>query len=159
MKLNVQVVVKDFDDKAMQRALETDKKGKILKSEPWTLGAVMIDCLMQNLDSDKDLSGEEKLHNGLLARKIHKAGKKNKDGLLNVKPEDLKIVKERIAKCFNPAVIVATYEMLDGDVDTLKPEQRKKKKKRGKVTADAVEPSTEDSDDAEPDTEEAKIES
>lgn len=136
MKLNVKIVPEDFDGKPLQRILETDDKGKVLKKEPWTLGSMMISSLMATFDDDKDQTGEEKLHNGQLARKIHKVGDKKHDGLVNIKPEDLKIIKERLTKSFGPGAIVASFEMLDGKVDTLTEEQRSKKKRKQKHKPD-----------------------
>ena len=79
-------------------------------SKPLTLGSVAVQALQLQLQEDAKLTGEQKFEMDALARKIYK----NASCTLTV--EEIVKLKTRIGAAYGPAVVGATWRVLDPNV-------------------------------------------
>lgn len=77
--------------------------------QPVTLRSVCINALMTTLEADGNLTGEDKLAAYTLAKQIQDEDQPD------LRVEDLTKLKERIGKCYSPAVVGPVYAVLDGN--------------------------------------------
>jgi len=97
MKIDFTKQLKDLDGKTI-----VEKDGAI------TLKSICINSLMANYQDEKNLSGEEKFKRYELAMKISENGKD-----VDLKAEDISLIKQLVGKAFTPLVVGQTYKMLE----------------------------------------------
>ena len=85
--------------------------GEPLKDEdmkPVILRTSAINAMMVQMDSDSNMTGEQKLTNWVLAQRLQKEDKPD------LTPEEISSIKERIGKAFGPAVVGPAFTILNG---------------------------------------------
>jgi len=101
MKLDVTQALCNFDGEPL--------RNETADGEPITLKQICINSLMANLDSDANMTGEEKMRAYSLGQRLH-------DGtVVDLVPEDLALLKERVGKCYGPVIVGPAFTMLNGD--------------------------------------------
>lgn len=106
MKINFNTVMTDPEGKAITDTIAAQTNGGIAKD--LTLGSAAIYALNSSFQDEKDLDGNEKFNRGRLAYDIYKTPE------LDVKPEDIVIVKKVIGKLYTPLVVYQAFNILDG---------------------------------------------
>ena len=78
------------------------------ENKPVLLKTVLVNALMASLEDDKNQTGEDKLKNWTLSKDIH-------DGTeLDLTPEQLSKLKERVGKVYTTAVVGPVFNILNG---------------------------------------------
>lgn len=81
---------------------------------PMTLGNLAINALVATLQGPdgqpEHLDGIGKVRNALLAETIFKASEP-----LDLKAEDIALLKERIGRAYSPLAVMRAWALLDGD--------------------------------------------
>lgn len=95
-----------------QGLMDIDNKPILNGKEPITLGFIATQSLWATLESDKQITPEQKFNLDVLARKIYK----NKAAILTV--EDIAVLKKRIGEMpsFGPGIVGITWRLLDPNV-------------------------------------------
>lgn len=75
---------------------------------PLTLKGASIEALMTLVESDRKASGEVKFKRYELAVKVKGGGE------VEVTPEEIVMLKERIGEVYGPAVVGPAYKLLNG---------------------------------------------
>ena len=99
MQVSTTAVILDMDDKPI-------KSG----SKELTTGEVMVVALVQTDQNEKDMSVKDKLDYFTLACKIRDAEKKGES--VDLEFDDVKVIRERIAKFWGTLVIGRTFKYL-----------------------------------------------
>lgn len=86
---------------------EIDESG-VVKKKDLTLGAVAMSALLARLDGDDKLSGEKKAQRHSLAHQIVNASEP-----LELKVEDVALIKDLIGKGFGPNVVGPAWAALE----------------------------------------------
>lgn len=97
MLLNVSQSLTDFDGEVLE------DNGK-----PFLLRTACVNALMTTLEEDKNQPGEDKLTAYVLAKRLHEEDE------LDLTPEELTKLKDRVGKCFGPAVVGPVFQLLNG---------------------------------------------
>ena len=97
MKVNLNHVFKSLD-------------GKPIKNEnvDFTMRAACINCLTVNIKSEGRITGDEKIARAILAEEIHSAGLE-----IDLKKEEIKVLKGLIAILGSPLVVKQAWDVLD----------------------------------------------
>ena len=98
MEVNVSHAFKNLDGKPIK-----DDEGT-----EFTLKMACTNALLANHPNEKDITGTEKARRYNLAMDIHKAKDK-----IDLRSEDVTLLKELIAKMGSPLVVGQAYEILD----------------------------------------------
>ena len=96
MKLNVTQALRGIDGNELK-----DSEELVL------LRAVCVNALMAQLEEDQSQTGEQKVKAHSLATRLF-----NEDEP-ELQAEDVSLLKDRIGKCFGPAVVGPAFAMLD----------------------------------------------
>jgi hypothetical protein len=75
--------------------------------EHLTLGAASIRALVVNYDDERNLSPQDKFKRGELAHRIHNAT------TLELKSDEITLIKNLIGKAYGPLVIFRAWPLLD----------------------------------------------
>jgi len=96
----------DKDDKG---SIKRDTQGFPLLKEgkPFTLRKACINAL-DNVERDEKIDGEEKYKRGKLIASIMES-----DGTLDLKAEDITLIKKQIGKTANPSIVYQAFQILD----------------------------------------------
>lgn len=88
-----------------------DHKGKPIKDgeEEMTLESIAYSALVQLNQAEAGLGRDDRLKRGRLAQRIVTA-----QGKIDLKVEEVTLIKECIAKVYGPWVVVVTEDMLEG---------------------------------------------
>lgn len=73
-----------------------------------TLRRLSVNAL---LTGEENLSGEQKLERGELAKKIFMAPK---DSELDLESKEIQLIKKQIGKCYNSLVVMQAWPLLEG---------------------------------------------
>lgn len=87
-----------------------DLNGKVLNNdlgEPFKLRGILINALLAAFQDEQNLSGEDKLYRWKLANKI------NDSVELEVKAEDIVLLKKLVAKAYAPIISGQVWEILE----------------------------------------------
>ena len=98
MKLRLEEVIKDMDEKPVQGP---DKKDMTLKD-------VCIASLMSSMETDKNMTGDKKVSLFSLAMSL----KTNPDYDTTV--EEVALIKDRIGKMYTQLVVGRAFELIEG---------------------------------------------
>ena len=98
--INVTQKIKDFDDEVITLGTEKDER-------PLTLRLVCTQALTMLRQQDQGLSGEERFKRGLLAEQIYTNDE------IELKAEDISLLKKLIGEMFNSIIVLRTWRMLD----------------------------------------------
>lgn len=99
MKVNFGTKLKTLEGKPI-------KKGNA-NSDDATLGSVSINALLSLTDEDRKLDALKKFEMGKLAKRIYD-GKE-----IDLKAEEITLIKKRIGMMYPPLVVFRAYELLD----------------------------------------------
>ena len=77
------------------------------KERPLTLRLVCTKSLTAILRQDETAKGEEKLKRGILAERIYSNDE------VDLKAEEISLVKELIGRLYGPLIVMRTWRMLD----------------------------------------------
>lgn len=97
MEINVNQPIIDFDGKEL-----------IEEGKPVTVGLVIFRSLLGAYQDEQNLSGEEKFTRGELAMRVKAA-----EDVMNLKAEDVVLVKKLVAKMFTTFVVWQMWKILD----------------------------------------------
>ena len=89
-----------------------DYRGKALHVEgdtPLTLKKCTCEALMAVYQSDKDVSGEDKLRRYLVACKVYQS-----EGILDLDVPEIKLIKDLIGKAYGALVVGPAWNALEG---------------------------------------------
>ncbi len=100
----------DFEQTMKTLNGEEIKESEKKDSVPLTLKSVCINALLSEIDREKT-SGEDKVERYELAKKIHEGG------TIELKTEQVVLIKERIGKFYLPLLVGGAFEMLEGQKD------------------------------------------
>lgn len=106
MKLNFNTVLVDHEGKAITDSIAAQSNGGVTKD--LTLGNAAIYALNSTFQDEQSLDSNEKFNRGRLAYDIYKTPE------LDLKAEDIAIVKKVIGKLFSPLVVFQAFNILDG---------------------------------------------
>lgn len=87
-----------------------DLKGQSINDEvgnPATLGTLAVGALMAQFSSEGELPAAEKVSRFVLAAAIANGG------VIDLKVEDITLIKKLIGKAFGPLAVGRAYEILD----------------------------------------------
>lgn len=90
----------------------TDRKGKPIKNEDGedtTLELIAYSALINMTQQEAGLSREERLKRGRLAQRICSS----EDGFIELKSEEITLIKSCIGASYGPWVVVLTDDMLE----------------------------------------------
>ena len=104
MTLDVTQVLTGLDGEAL---MENDK--------PITLRPICINALMATMETDRGMSGEDKVKLWALAGKIQKEDR------LALVAEDVALLKKRIGASYGPAIVGPAFLLLNGTPATPPP--------------------------------------
>ena len=76
--------------------------------KPIQLRTVCVNALLATLEEDRSQTGEGKLAAWTLAKRLQDEDEPD------LKAEELALLKERVGKCFSPAVVGPAFQVLDG---------------------------------------------
>lgn len=96
MEINLNQVLKNLDDEEVK-----------VNDEILTLRRTCVNALLTQTEDDKRLTGEDKFKLAELARAIHGSE------TIDLKSEDIVLLKKRIGKIYLPLMILQAYEMLE----------------------------------------------
>jgi hypothetical protein len=99
MEINVEQVINDLDG---NKILEED--GKV-----FTAKTAIIRSLLAPFEDEKNLDGKEKFERGELASVLYRA----EGGKVNLKAEDVALIKKLVAKLYGTYVVWQVWKMLD----------------------------------------------
>lgn len=116
MEIDFNTVLKDLDDKDIKRNIysgDYDAYGNPVKTgdEILTLGMVCRDSLVNLTGDELKLPGDKKDDRYHLAGKIRKSEKEEKP--INLKSEDITLLKELIGVKYMPLIIGDAWKILD----------------------------------------------
>lgn len=88
---------------------ELDGKPIVIAKDmpPLTLSDVCVNALETPLDTDKQMSGQEKFKLDQIARKIYNG--KN----IDLTVEEISTIKERVGKAYGPMIVGQVWKLLD----------------------------------------------
>ena len=98
MEIDTNQVFNSFENQPLK-----DNNDKIL-----TLRDVIISSLIGVYPDEQSLSGEDKFERGELASKIY-----NNNNIINLKAEEIVLIKKLIAKMYGTFIVWSTYKILD----------------------------------------------
>jgi len=102
-------VLKDLDGKPI-RGKKIVEDGKVVGDEDATLRFICSDVLLAELQDEKS-SGEDKIRRYELAKAIYNCDE------MDLKVEDIALIKRRVGKIHFPLIVGITSEMLEGKTD------------------------------------------
>lgn len=102
MKIDVNYQFKTLDGKGIKGPSEDKKKQGL----PFTLRKVCVAVLLN--PTEDNLKADDKIERYYLAQKIHKS-----DGLVDLRSEEITLLKELIAVPYPPLTVAQAYEILD----------------------------------------------
>ena len=105
MKINVAQTIKWYDGKDVENADKT----------PMTVRDVLKTTCTGQLESDKDMKRDGKLQLDVLSHRFYSC----KDEV-DLTPEEIVMLKERIEKLWSPRIMGAMFEILDGNTEETK---------------------------------------
>jgi hypothetical protein len=128
MQVNMKAVITDYDDKPImknksQLTEQEAAEGKKPDQEEMMLGHMCLAALNVQLEKEKNLSAERKVHRAVLSMDIHKAIKSNASGIMNLAAEDLVEIKDLMNNIYQPLPLMRAYNLFDP-----KPEDAKENK-------------------------------
>jgi hypothetical protein len=92
-----------------QKLIDLDgQEMKDAKNVPATLGSILVEVLLVQLEDEKNLSGEEKLKRWELAFRIKKATSE-----CEMSVGDIALAKKLVGKAYSPAVVGPVWNMLE----------------------------------------------
>ena len=98
MKIDFSRILTNFDGKPIL----TPEKG-----EPVDLKTASMTALLGQYQDERNLSGEEKFKRYELAKKIHQSGE------IELKSEEIALIKSLVAKAYAPLAVGKLWEMLE----------------------------------------------
>ena len=110
MKIRIDKILKDFDDKPIIKSPEVkDSEGKVIEKE--VLFSVKEACMtaLVNWQPSEKVAGDEKFRRFELAVKV-KAAKTE----IDVSVEEIALVKQLIGDLFSPIVVGQAWNALEG---------------------------------------------
>ncbi len=102
MKIKMETVLVGFDGDPV---LKTDKKD----SDEVTLRFVVCHALQTGHEADVHLDGEEKMRRFLLAQKCYK------ESVVDMKAEDVTLIKKLLARTYSPALLGPAFVAIGDD--------------------------------------------
>lgn len=110
MKVIVSATLLGFDG-------EVVKHGRMVNGEtveePLTLAGACTFALMSQFPDEQTLTGDEKLNRHLLAARIHEAANGDGDGAVDLKAEDVALLKRLVAKAWSTRACGPALLLLD----------------------------------------------
>lgn len=119
MKIKPYIEIEDMDGQPMPDSVKEDAKN-------FTLKTACVNALYAQFEDEKGLSGEEKIKRYNLAEKIYAAKDKEE---VDLKAEEITLLKNLIGKAYGALIVGRTYELLDPVEEKDEPEVRKEGKK------------------------------
>lgn len=107
--VNVDEIIKTLINEPTQQVI--DQLNKMKKGDILTLKLISVNALLLTTESDKNLSGKDKLLRGELARRIYN----NTDNPIDVSAEEIVLIKDRINKMYSVEVVYVAYALLEKD--------------------------------------------
>ena len=116
MKINFNTILKNLDDENLKQSIygdEVNQQGERIKKgeEDLTLGLLSRSALLDLSQEELKLTGVEKQDRFFLAEKIKKAEKEGNE--IDLKSEDVTLLKKIIGEKYMPIVIGRAWEILD----------------------------------------------
>lgn len=103
MKRNLNQALTDLNGKAIE-----EKAGDVTR--PLTLATVCVNALLMPHEDERNLSGKDKVSRYELAKKINGA-----EGEIDVKAEDITLLKNLLAKAYTPLIVGQAYAVLEAE--------------------------------------------
>jgi len=103
MKIDFSTPICDFDGKP----LPLIKEGKVVEDKTVTLATVCVEALNATFPDERELDGKEKFDRFMLASKVYSGGE------IDLKVEDLAMIKKLVGKAYGPLVVGRVYELID----------------------------------------------
>ncbi len=114
MKINLDVVFKDFENEDVKKQIvkEVDgpdgKKVVETKDVPLTLRIVCTDALMSMPKNPDSFTGDQKVERYELAKRIYEGG------TIDLEAEQVALLKRLIGENYVPLIVGPAFEMLEG---------------------------------------------
>jgi hypothetical protein len=102
VKVDFDAVIKDMDGVPIPDARRTEGEPRVL-----TLKAVCVNGLLAT-ETDKNVSGQEKLRRFNLAQRVNAGGEQN------LSAEDVTLIKDRVGAFYVTLVVGRAFALLDG---------------------------------------------
>lgn len=95
----------------LKKAVIKNLEGEALKNgeKEFTVAQACVNALLADYQEDK-INGEEKLKRFVFAKKI------NQDETIELKSEDVTLIKSLIAKAYNALIVGSVYEVLENPI-------------------------------------------
>ncbi len=110
MQIDFSTTLISFDGKEIKRPKDDSVQptpGQKVDQVPVTLGWACVQALVAPSQDDANLSGIEKLERFTLAQKLHK------EGIIDVNLDQVKMLRDLVAKTWSVAITGAAWMVLD----------------------------------------------
>jgi hypothetical protein len=107
LSIDFTAVLRDFDDRPIRDEIAMASAGTGAAPIDLTLGRAAAHALCASFEDERNISGEKKFERGMLAVKVRDATD------VELKSEQVTIIKQALAKLYGPVVIYRAYPLLD----------------------------------------------